>query len=100
MSNASRDYSSPYKNCPHKRGAASAKPTRKKQLTWTMRQMGDSGDANQKIQGSNLAEALRIYADANSCSSKGKREIIYVKILGERFIRCVHPEGQIEMMPW
>ncbi len=101
MSNASRDTTSPYKQwTPHRKGGPSRQVTKAELGTWTLRDMGDTADSNKTITASSLTEALKIEADAKWVRKAAFLLPIYVKIIGGRYIRCVHPEGQIEIMGW
>lgn len=97
------DTSSPYTHSPHRKGGVSklGKPARPALLgTWTIRDMGDTADNNKTISAISLTEALKIYAAAKWDRKAAFLLPVYVKIVGERYIRCVHPEGQIEIMGW
>jgi hypothetical protein len=101
MSSASKDNTTPYKNwTPHRRGGPARQVTKQELGTWTIRDMGDTADNNKTITASSLAEALLIYAAAKWDRKAAFLLPVYVKIVGERYIRCVHPEGQIEIMGW
>ena len=101
MSKASRDTTSPYRNyTPHRKGGPAKQVAAAKLSTWTLREMADIEDANKTIQAASMAEALLIYAQSKWNKKAAFLLPIYVKIVGERYIRCVHPEGRIEIMPW
>ena len=101
MSSASRDTTTPYKQwSPHRKGGPARQVTKEELGTWTIRDMGDNADNNKTISAISLTEALRIYAAAKWDRKAAFLPLVYVKIVGERYIRCVHPEGRIEIMPW
>ena len=101
MSSASRDTTTPYKQwSPHRKGGPARQVTKEELGTWTIRDMGDTADNNKTISAISLSEALRIYAAAKWDRKAAFLLPVYVKIVGERYIRCVHPEGQIEIMGW
>ncbi len=101
MSNASRDTTSPYKRwTPHRKGGPNRAALPAELGTWTLRDMGDTEDSNKTITAINLAEALKIYAAGKWDRKAAFLLPVYVKIVGERYIRCVHPEGNIEIMGW
>ena len=100
MSHSSRDNSSPYAATPHHGG-----PQRKVQFAgpmqeYVIREMGDSKDSNKIVQAENVTQAVRKYA-----RSKWNRKAafvlpVYVKVEGERYVRCVEPGGRVEVMGW
>jgi len=101
MSNASRDTTTPYKQwSPHRKGGPNRAAKPAELGTWTLRDMGDTEDDNKTITATSLAEALKIYASAKWDRKAAFLLPVYVKIVGERYIRCVHPEGHIEIMGW
>ena len=101
MSSKSRDTTTPYKQwSPHRKGGPARHVTKEQLGTWTIRDMGDTADNNKTISAISLTEALRIYASAKWDRKAAFLFPVYVKIVGERYIRCVHPEGRIEIMGW
>lgn len=100
MSHNSRDNSSPYVSTPHHAG-----PQRKvefvgPQQTFVVREMGDCEDANKTIKGETLNDALRSYAKTKWHPKASLCLPIYIKVIGERYIRCVQASGKVEVMPW
>ena len=101
MSNENQETKSPYKAySPHRKGGPAKRSPPKKSHTWQLREMGDTAEANKTITASSLAEALKIYAGEKWDRKAAFLLPVYVKIVGERYIRCVHPEGRIEIMSW
>ena len=100
MSAANRDYSSPYAVSPHQNNGAKKIATRQTLKAWTMRDMGDSLDSKKVVEAQTLTDALKIYAATKWNHNAAFLLPIYVKIEGESKVRCVHPQGQIEIMNW
>ena len=100
MSAANRDYSSPYAVSPHQNNGPKKIGTRQTLKAWTMRDMGDSRDSNKVVEAQTLAEALKMYASTKWNHKAAFLLPVYVKIEGEAKVRCVHPQGQIEIMNW
>ena len=101
MKSGNRDNSSPYAVSPHRRGGDTKKPPSQPVLgTWTLREMGDTADNNKTITAISLTEAMKIYAAVKWDRKAAFLLPVYVKVVGERYIRCVHPNGQIEIMGW
>jgi len=101
MSEKNKETKSPYRAYnPHRKGGPSKRCKPEELHTWTLRDMGDTADNNKTITASSLTEALKIYAAAKWDRKAAFLLPVYVKIVGERYIRCVHPEGRIEIMGW
>ena len=91
---------SPYKHSPHRKGHVKKLEAPAPLQTFVMRHMGDTADNNQTIEAKNLNAGLLEYARSKWDRKAAFLLPIYVKIVGHRWIHCVHPEGQIEVMPW
>ena len=100
MSNASRDTSSPYVKTPHHGGPRRKVEFAGPQKSFVVREMGDSADTNKTIKGEDLDDALRRYARSKWNLKASLILPLYVKIIGERYIRCVEANGKVEVMPW
>ncbi|MDA7492710.1 hypothetical protein N8510_01300 [bacterium] len=100
MSNASRDTSSPYAETPHHGGPQRKVEFAGPQETYVVREMGDCEDANKTIKGETLNDALRRYAKTKWHPKASLCLPIYIKVIGERYIRCVQASGKVEVMPW
>ena len=100
MSNSSRDNRSPYVTTPHQHG-----PTRKVEFAgpmqdYVIREMGDSTDCNKTVQAENVTQAVRKYARSKWNRKAAFLLPLYVKVEGERYVRCVEPSGRVEVMGW
>ena len=100
MSNASRDTSSPYAETPHHAGPQRKVEFAGPQQAFVVREMGDSADANKTIEGENLDDALRKYARSKWNLKASLILPLYVKVIGERYVRCVQATGKVEVMRW
>jgi len=100
MSHSSRDNSSPYVATPHHHG-----PQRKVSFAgplheYVIREMGDSTDSNKTVQAENVTQAVRKYARSKWDRKAAFLLDVYVKVEGERYVRCVEPSGRVEVMRW
>lgn len=99
---AAHDYKSPYQKGsakPMVRGVSLRQYTPTKALSYTMREMGDSRDDEAEVHGRSLEEACTAFVRDRYRFSNKVQQIRYVVIQGYRYVREVHPNGEVSIVP-
>tara|TARA_R110002095_G_scaffold173190_1_gene150578 strand:+ start:477 stop:773 length:297 start_codon:yes stop_codon:yes gene_type:complete len=96
MSAASRDHTTPFKQKNNKANRRQYEPPNKVR-DFTCWEMGDSRDSSVTVQAENIDDACFRYAEF-LWDGRTTKQMIYAKIKNERYIRCIHPDGRIDIM--
>jgi len=99
MSAANRDHTSPYKR-PNKLANRRRYERPADLRVFSIRQIGESLDQTLAVKAATLETACLRFAEIRWANQPKLKEMVYAKIEGERYLRCIDPEGRVEIMGW